>query len=214
MSGKIPILTGMIMKSKALQSSGARCAMRLTGGKSLVTLAAHLLALFTTVMTGTLAGGYFLAYNITNGQVSIHGMLSGDFLLPLVAVATAVTIALGGLIMFIDTRLQSRVKTETKAVQTATEADLNDRIRQLLDESDHSHRILILNRSAERLNDVEADLIRKISDDFEVDQTTYHLLTEMQICTNRLMKQIADINANSRELTDPIDHQHSAETVI
>ncbi len=188
--------------------------MRLTGRKSLITLTAHLLALFTTLMAGTMACGYFLAYSITNGQVSLDNMLNGDFLLPLAAVATAITIALGGLIMFIDTRLHSKSRATEKTPVVEEKPGVNDRIRQLLDENDHSHRILKLNRSAERLNDVEADLIRKISDDFEVDQTTYHLLTEMQICTNRLMKQIADINANSRELTDPVDHEHSAKTVI
>jgi len=56
-----------------------------------------------------------------------------------------------------------------------------------------SRQVLQLTRGAERLDLVERDLIRKISESFAVDTTTQQLLTEMRICTNRLRGQICDI---------------------
>lgn len=56
-----------------------------------------------------------------------------------------------------------------------------------------SRQVLQLTRGAERLDLVERDLIRKISESFAVDNATRQLLTEMRICTNRLRGQISDI---------------------
>jgi len=53
--------------------------------------------------------------------------------------------------------------------------------------------LLKLNRSTERLASVEQDLIRRISENYDVDRRTYRLMTEIQICTNRILNQLREI---------------------
>jgi hypothetical protein len=65
-----------------------------------------------------------------------------------------------------------------------------------------------LSRSADRLDTVERDLIRKISESFPIDSTTQQLLTEMRICTNRLRGQLSDIERMEPETT----HSHTRQT--
>lgn len=47
-------------------------------------------------------------------------------------------------------------------------------------------------RSARRLNAVEEELIRRIYDSYRMDKQTHRLLTEMRICSNRVMRQIEE----------------------
>ena len=53
-------------------------------------------------------------------------------------------------------------------------------------------------RSAERLNDVEHELIRKISA-FDTDLTTDKLIAEIQICTNRMLKQLEEVRSQDAD---------------
>ena len=59
-----------------------------------------------------------------------------------------------------------------------------------------------MTRSAERLDIVENDLIRKISENYQVDLATRNLLREMRVCTNRLRGQLSYLEQLDRS---PID---------
>lgn len=62
-----------------------------------------------------------------------------------------------------------------------------------------ARRFLRLNRSTERLVSVERDLIRKISENYAIDRGTYRLMTEVQICTNRILSQLQDLQSLSAD---------------
>ena len=55
--------------------------------------------------------------------------------------------------------------------------------------------LLKLNRDTERLVSVEQDLIRRISENYDIDRRTYRLMTEIQICTNRILGQLQDMES-------------------
>jgi hypothetical protein len=56
--------------------------------------------------------------------------------------------------------------------------------------------IIRLVRSAERLDEIERDLIRQISHDFEINRSMQGLLTELRMATNRLRGQLSDMERN------------------
>jgi hypothetical protein len=71
--------------------------------------------------------------------------------------------------------------------------------------------VLKLVRSAERLNDAERELIRRISQ-FDVDPATDRLIAEIQICTNRMIRQLEDVailNLRIDEKSDPLSTPES-----
>jgi hypothetical protein len=68
-----------------------------------------------------------------------------------------------------------------------------------LDDTEFSRQILKLFRSAERLNMVEKDLIRKLLENHLIDNSSRKLLSEVQICTCRIIKQLAEFNRKNRE---------------
>jgi hypothetical protein len=55
--------------------------------------------------------------------------------------------------------------------------------------------LLRLNQSTERLVSVEEDLIRRISENYDIDRRTHRLMTEIQICTNRILSQLQEIES-------------------
>jgi uncharacterized membrane protein len=67
-----------------------------------------------------------------------------------------------------------------------------------LDDSEFSRQILKLFRSAERLNTIEKDLIRRLLENHLVDNSARKLLSEVQICTCRIIKQLAEFNRNNQ----------------
>lgn len=50
-------------------------------------------------------------------------------------------------------------------------------------------------RSAERVGEIEDELIRRISERYSTDQRTRALIIELQICRSRMHAQLADISA-------------------
>ncbi|MFZ5979711.1 MAG: hypothetical protein ACOYVF_03685 [Candidatus Zixiibacteriota bacterium] len=70
-----------------------------------------------------------------------------------------------------------------------------------LAENASSRQILQLFRNAERLDMVEKDLIRRLVDNHLTDPKTELLLSEVQICTCRLIKQLADFHLNNQTET-------------
>ena len=116
-----------------------------------------------------------------------HNLFRGDLLWPTFALVSAVTFANYVTLPFLTKRTGVSSSNSPSIEPTDTPADVSP-----MAES-QSRDLERLNRSAERLDMVEQDLIRKISDTFTIDSTTQHLLTEMRICTNRLRGQLSDI---------------------
>ena len=57
-----------------------------------------------------------------------------------------------------------------------------------------THQVLQLVRKAERLDSVEKDLILQMSRSTRIDRSTKRLLTEMCVCTNQLIGQLAEMD--------------------
>lgn len=64
--------------------------------------------------------------------------------------------------------------------------------------SGSSGRVLRLVRKAERLDEVEKDLILRMSHSDRIDVNTKRLLAEMSVCTNQLIGQLSELNRESK----------------
>ncbi len=62
--------------------------------------------------------------------------------------------------------------------------------------------LLKLNRNTRRLVSVEQDLIRRISENYDIDRRTHRLMTEIQICTNRILSQLEEMENVERVADD------------
>ena len=155
-------------------------------------LGTYVLSVFAVALAGTLVAGYAFVNGITETQHSLDEIFRGDFLWLLVAVSAAITLGVCGLLLFIETRLSDwKVpfhEHDRKDHNLFSLTDSSD------PDSDLTSRLLRLNRYAERLRNVEQDLIRSISENYEIDLPTRRLLTEMQVCTNRLLGQLSAID--------------------
>lgn len=67
-----------------------------------------------------------------------------------------------------------------------------------LDDSDYSRQILKLFRSAERLDTVEKDLARRLMEYNLIDRSAQKLLSEVQICTCRIIRQLTELHRNNQ----------------
>jgi len=147
---------------------------------------ARTLALLVVSVVLTFVFAYVLFGRIAGESISFQMLLHPDAFWPLMALAAAVTLANRSVTLFLMRRrrqLTDRTTSGNSGNMVVPESE-SGRIKR---------QVLHLTRSAERLDNVERDLIRKLSDSFPVDLTTRNLLTEMRICTNRLRGQLSDL---------------------
>jgi len=128
---------------------------------------------------------------------------------------TAISLAVTLLVFFTLSRTtepDQRDSDSTRAFETDTSTEPYNLERPVeikkelgeLDDSEFSRQILKLFRSAERLDVVEKDLIRMLLENHLVDNSARKLLSEVQICTCRIIKQLAEFNRNNQpEKTKP-----------
>jgi hypothetical protein len=64
-----------------------------------------------------------------------------------------------------------------------------------------TERLNKMTRSVKRLDEVEHDLISKITRSEKTDQPTVRLIAEMRICTNRILAQLGDMEREAEELS-------------
>jgi len=83
-----------------------------------------------------------------------------------------------------------------------------------LNENEYGRQILKLFRNAERLDMVEKDLIRRLVENHLTDKKTERLLSEVQICTCRLMKQLSDLHHNNSPKTTVNNERSRVETPV
>jgi hypothetical protein len=156
---------------------------------------APVIGTFLVSLASTLAGGFFLAGQLTEQSVSLSSFLRSPFLWPLIAMAGAITLAAGiawtTIARAMAHREYTRASDATRPVdQESTEQ--SNATRHAAD--DLTHRLLRLTSNAERLTGVEHDLARKIVDGSRVDSATRRLMAEMQICTNRMLGQLSELS--------------------
>ena len=89
------------------------------------------------------------------------------------------------------------------------ERDLKD-----LGENEYGRQILRLFRNVERLDDVEKDLIRRLAENHLTDPKTERLLSEVQICTCRLLKQLSDFHLDNSPGTKTDGKNSRTETPV
>ena len=151
----------------------------------------YVISVFAVSLTATVAAGYFFVARTAGERLAVAELLSGDFIGPLVAIAAAITLGVCGLSHFIDETIRQRQdQSETAAANTPPSP-----AKQSSGPPPTSH-LLRLKRSAERLHVVEDDLIRRLAD-VDMDRPTLDLITQMQICTSRLIRQIADVSEDN-----------------
>jgi len=166
--------------------------------KRLLAAVAWSSSVFAVALAGTVAAGYLFAVRIAGQQFDISNLLQGEFLWPLIGVSVAITLGLSWVLLFIETRLSRYPDVPVQNDEPESASEAGNRIQHGYSDREYSLRLLKLKRNADRLNEVEQDLIRKLSEGHEMDIATEQLLTEIQICTHRLMAQLADLQRNDR----------------
>jgi hypothetical protein len=133
----------------------------------------------------------------------------------ILGLVTAISLAVSILVFFTLSRTKKpdqRERDSKRAFESETSTGPNNLERPVelktdlgeLDDTEFSRQILKLFRSAERLNMVERDLIRKLLENHLIDNSSRKLLSEVQICTCRIIKQLAEFNRKNRdEKTEP-----------
>jgi hypothetical protein len=148
---------------------------------------ARIVALAVLSWAATLVIVHFLLELLMGYPLPTGTFLTAGFLWPTLALTAAVTLAnYSALSLFMRTGKPYSGKPPT-IVKDEDAPHARSRIEAA------SLQLEQLSRSAERLDTVEQDLIRKLSETFPIDATTRQLLTEMRICTNRLRGQLSDI---------------------
>jgi hypothetical protein len=135
---------------------------------------------------------YFILHQTSDSPVDPLMFVRADILWPVVlagALVTAVHLA----IMALVRRRRERHETDSTSKPEPTFP-----VGSVRSETGLTRQVLHLTRNAERLDNVERDLIHQISLRFPVDLTTQKLLTEMRVCTNRLRGQISDMERLER----------------
>jgi hypothetical protein len=150
-------------------------------------------------MTISLIGLGLITYHLFTDHFDDKPIHGADYLVLLMVIITTVTAAFTALPPIFSLVSQARRTRETTPDITAEEipVDYNPEI----DSSPiaaSGRQIIKLKRSAERLNNVEQDLIRKISA-FDTDLTTDKLIAEIQICTNRMLKQLEEVSLQDND---------------
>ena len=117
----------------------------------------------------------------------MRSLFQDDLLWPTFALVSAVALANYITLSFLGFRV-GQVSNDSSPVEPTASKVMEESMPE-----PPSRELQRLSRSVERLDMVERDLIRKMSDTFPIDSATQQLLTEMRICTNRLRGQLSDI---------------------
>ena len=152
------------------------------------------------VMTVSLIGLGLITYHLFTDHFGDKPLQGADYLVLLMVIITTVIAgftALPPVFSLLSQARRSRISTPVKAGAENRDASIPKNKSGTI--AVPGRQILKLKRSAERLNDVEQELIRKISA-FDTDLTTDKLIAEIQICTNRMLKQIEEVSLQD---TDP-----------
>ncbi|MBN1213182.1 MAG: hypothetical protein JXA92_11460 [candidate division Zixibacteria bacterium] len=170
-----------------------------------ISLITHISALFII---------FYLALIEFRGEVSLANG-TGIMAILILGTVTALSLAVNLLVFFILSRTTEPDKRESDSMR-AFESDITSGPFNLerpveiitetgdLDDSDFSRQILKLIRSAERLDTVEKDLIRRLLENHLIDTSARKLLSEVQICTCRIIKQLSEFSRdNQPEKTEP-----------
>jgi len=151
------------------------------------------------VMTISLIGLGLITYHLFTDHFGNKPLQGADYLVLLMVIITTVTAGCTALPSIFALVSQARSTRETIPDQTTVE-NRDDSIPEI-DSSPiaaSGRQIIKLKRNAERLNNVEQDLIRKISA-FDTDLTTDKLIAEIQICTNRMLKQLEEVSLQDND---------------
>ena len=168
-----------------------RSRSRLSSHRRFITLTTHASIVFAMSLAGSLVAGYFFLNYVAHDRVPFSRLLQAELLLPQIAVAMAITLGAGVIVMLsVQRRSRDSHEPDEQAERSAAESDL-------------STPILRLHRNAERLNSVEHSLMVRMSHCEAVDLNTRSMLAEMQMCTKRLMGGLAELDRNERHRLQP-----------
>lgn len=178
-------MTSMNFKTKILNTERSRS--RLSGHRRFITLTTHVSIVFAMSLAGTLATGYFFVNYVSGDKIRFGQLLQGDLLFPLIAIAVAITLAAGTLVMF---SLRHEKDEETPPITPEVHHT---------PPGENLYPILKLHRHAERLGAIERSLMVRMSHSEAVDLNTRSILAEMQMCTKRLLGDIAEMERANQE---------------
>jgi hypothetical protein len=163
-----------------------------------VARSAALLGIFVISLVVTLTVTHLEIDRFTNRAVSISELMRSGALWPAVAFAALLSILVGALLLLMMVHKRVEPKTERRQPATASpESEFDTSL------TPTTRQILRLTRNAERLDNVERDLIRAIAHDGGVHPYTQRLLKEMRICTSRLLGELSDMDRLRRTAPEP-----------
>jgi hypothetical protein len=160
----------------------------------------RILSLYLMSSAAALAIAYIVLNQIPGASIEPLLFLQAGVLWPILLGGIVVTGAHLLVLSLVRRRRKRRVIDTESGEQPSAQVRGGGTVRS---DTGLSHQVLHLTRNAERLDDVERDLIHRISDRFPVDLATQKLLTEMRVCTNRLRGQISDMERLEMMAVDP-----------
>jgi hypothetical protein len=152
---------------------------------------AQLLGIFVLSLVATLTVTHLIINSFSPEPVTVSQWAQSSVLWIVVTLACLITVGVGSMIFMIRV---SRTREEDGPF-TLPESPIRSDVEEIeRTVSPRSGQILRLTRSAERLDDVEQDLIRSIAHQDRLNPGTQKLLTEMRVCTRRLLGELNDID--------------------
>ena len=152
---------------------------------------AWILGIFLVSLAATFTVTHIMINRFADHHVTVLEMVQSSVFGLVVALACLATMAAGSLLLLIgrhegDDEPSGLWPPETlePPEELESEPEVRPSYRQ----------VLRLTRNAERLDHVEQDLIRTIALSEQVNPRTRRLLTEMRVCTCRLLGELSDID--------------------
>lgn len=139
----------------------------------------YLLILVLGSISYTATVSYLTARQLSDSSFTILHLVRTEFVWLTLFAASLIAV---GLVL-------KQLRTDNSiAVQPESDSDDTD----FESASPPRQQTLVLKRNAERLTDVEHDLIQRLSNRGVVDRETAGLIKEMHICTNRMLAELRD----------------------
>lgn len=166
-----------------------------------------LAAIFLVAVVAVTALIHLAVNRFTEHSVSLAELATSEAVLLILAASVVVTLAVGSLVLMLWPSANACDISHRYSRAAANPAATP--IPETLTAANDTRQILRLTRNAERLDTVEQDLIRAMANGEPLSDYTRNLLTEMRICTCKLLGELSDIDRSRDESKPPADKRSS-----
>jgi|GEM_PF-3927334 len=159
---------------------------------------ASLIAIFLIALVAVTALMQLMVTHFTERAVSLTELATSESAVLILAASLVVTLIVGSLLLM----LWPEGKGNGEIPPPMSKSEITPSAEKTVARPD-ARQILRLTRNAERLDTVEQDLIRIMAHGGHFSDHTHRLLTEMRVCTCKLLGELSDLDRFSEAPTSP-----------